>query len=877
MMNSGTSQILLTLALLGFLLISTASAQSCVPTGPEIPDNIYDEDCDGWIDGSRYSIKSTRPRIFIDPQSVQVIAGRATGSHASEYSALKSRADELLSLAPSFQSGGYSVGFHDKVMVLTLVAVIEKENNNPNYVTYANRAFVYAQHILDTDPWDLTSKYVGISHHIRGRASSLSIVYDWLYDDLSPGLKGDIEDFLTNVYKGLHNIDRPSGSGQVRRSVYGSHYWLEWGSHPWYSLALMGEQGVDEAIVQQAVDDAYDEVHNYMVPVLDILGGALHNGWGYALAADQSFCFQNLLAWETATNDKIFTGSFALKDFPKFFVYASKPDGSLVKLDDTTDRYSDPAYPYGTLKWGVNDARSILIFPMDIYDDGLARYIVDKNPFRSAGQRMWRDLIFYDDSVAVKDPSALPLVEFFQGTGFLSGRSSWNADALFYTFRNRDQFGSHSDAKQNSFTIYYKGSPLAINDGNYPAGASSAPSTKSYYRRTVSSNSVLVFDPSETFYNYATVYNDGGQKFGSYDPVQGTGGYSPSYSCNAYSQAALDSSEYNTADNSFEDNPDFTWIRGDASRGYSSKLSHFDREFVHLKNTNIFVVFDRVESTDPGFKKKWLLHSLTEPILDGNEDFSCSQATGESRCQGDSNAGISKSYDSGYARIANGESELHSRTLYPTDHVYRKIGGSGYEFWIDDADQNLPPSSYTPSVTGGWRVEISPSASRQYDNFLHVLYATDPGAGNIQSSLIDNGNVIGAFINNSYAVVFARGKQPVDQAQYTLNGTGNVRNLIFGMKPDTSYNIYDNGQKILSVNSNENGIFQFDVVLSSPHTIMISEGPPQCHLADIGCSGCVDMNEIVLFIGDWEQGLRAITMIEIMDGIGLYKAGQGCP
>jgi hypothetical protein len=50
-----------------------------------------------------------------------------------------------------------------------------------------------------------------------------------------------------------------------------------------------------------------------------------------------------------------------------------------------------------------------------------------------------------------------------------------------------------------------------------------------------------------------------------------------------------------------------------------------------------------------------------------------------------------------------------------------------------------------------------------------------------------------------------------------------------------------------------------------------------CHRADIDCGVCIDNNEIVLFIGDWKQGLRAITMMEIMDGIRIWKAGQGCP
>jgi hypothetical protein len=50
-----------------------------------------------------------------------------------------------------------------------------------------------------------------------------------------------------------------------------------------------------------------------------------------------------------------------------------------------------------------------------------------------------------------------------------------------------------------------------------------------------------------------------------------------------------------------------------------------------------------------------------------------------------------------------------------------------------------------------------------------------------------------------------------------------------------------------------------------------------CHRADKACDDCIDNNEIIWFIGDWKQGLGGITMTELMDGIRIWKAGQGCP
>jgi hypothetical protein len=61
--------------------------------------------------------------------------------------------------------------------------------------------------------------------------------------------------------------------------------------------------------------------------------------------------------------------------------------------------------------------------------------------------------------------------------------------------------------------------------------------------------------------------------------------------------------------------------------------------------------------------------------------------------------------------------------------------------------------------------------------------------------------------------------------------------------------------------------------------LRITVDPGQyCHRADIGCDGCIDNNEIIWFIGDWKQGLKGITMTELMDGIRIWnEGGSGCP
>ncbi len=62
-----------------------ASAQSvdCTPSGPEIPDNPVDEDCDGWLGTDQpYDIRAGHPRLLLTPEMLSETIERMYGPHA---------------------------------------------------------------------------------------------------------------------------------------------------------------------------------------------------------------------------------------------------------------------------------------------------------------------------------------------------------------------------------------------------------------------------------------------------------------------------------------------------------------------------------------------------------------------------------------------------------------------------------------------------------------------------------------------------------------------------------------------------------------------------------------------------------------------------
>ncbi|MHC4595765.1 MAG: heparin/heparin-sulfate lyase HepB, partial [Planctomycetota bacterium] len=66
--------------------------------------------------------------------------------------------------------------------------------------------------------------------------------------------------------------------------------------------------------------------------------------------------------------------------------------------------------------------------------------------------------------------------------------------------------------------------------------------------------------------------------------------------------------------------PDYSLLKGDITAAYSDKVREVIRSFVFLNLRDeqvpaVLVVFDRVVSRYPDFKKYWLLHALEEPQI----------------------------------------------------------------------------------------------------------------------------------------------------------------------------------------------------------------------------------------------------------------------
>ena len=140
-------------------------------------------------------------------------------------------------------------------------------------------------------------------------------------------------------------------------------------------------------------------------------------------------------------------------------------------------------------------------------------------------------------------------------------------------------------------------------------------------------------------------------------------------------------------------------------------------------------------------------------------------------------------YDGDLVTIDRAGGRLFSRTLLPASSRIRKVGGTGYEFWVDDPGANYP-LSVVDAEAGAWRVEVRPPVPSTADTFLHVLsVATDGVAAMPATRLIDAGTAYGAEAGDR-VVLFAKTSTPVQDVDYTVESAGPVvRHLLTGMLP----------------------------------------------------------------------------------------------
>jgi lysophospholipase L1-like esterase len=316
----------------------------------------------------------------------------------------------------------------------------------------------------------------------------------------------------------------------------------------------------------------------------------------------------------------------------------------------------------------------------------------ETTPRTGEGVMAYMDFLWRDQTVKKGDLKKFKLSHYSPGAGYVYARSSWDEDATYFFFKCGNRFTAHQHLENGHFLIYRR--EELVGDGGHYDGFGTDHDVN-YHLRTIAHSTMLIKDPAEIWHktNYDAAIragnvtgNDGGQ---NYDFPHHNGA---AEDIAAWLKAVK---TYDIADiTAFQDAGAYLYVAGDCTRSYSGKkLEYFTRQIVYIR-PGTFVIFDRVKSSKPEFKKTWLLQAMKKPETQDP-----------------------------FLTVTNGKGKLFVQTLLPEKpQVTLATGDDLYRY----DGRSYPPQRDTGPAPE-CRVEVSPAKASAADIFLNVLTACDAG------------------------------------------------------------------------------------------------------------------------------------------------------
>jgi hypothetical protein len=578
-----------------------------------------------------------------------------------------------------------------------------------------------------------------------------SVVYDWCYPLISADQKKAFLDAFLRLAKQLECSYPPKDFG-----------WVTGHGSEWMVMRDMLSAGI-------ALYDEFPEMYRYassiffkkLLPARNwwYPGHAFHQGTAYSETRFVSDMYP-LWIFDRLGAGNVFNPSQQF--VPYQWIYIRRPDGQLLRAGDGQNR--------------PPKLRSLLC--ASYYGDGyvLSDYLKEPgiNKTDKIFEFLWRD----------PDLKPLPLADLplsrYMGSpyGWMVARTGWGEDSAVAEMKmNVYNFGNHQHQDAGAFQLYYRGL-LAMDSGLYEGvnGAYGSPHHENYSKRAIAHNTLLIYDPSETFLNNRRqeLKNDGGQRLQN-------GWREPKVLEDLLTKGYKTGSVLGHGFGPDPIKPEYTYLEGDLTEAYSAKVNEVKRSFVFLNLGGTvpaaMVVFDRVVAANPDFKKFWLLHSMEEPKIDGDTSV------------------VTLSERGWTGRLVN-------RTLLPeaANAEISKIGGPGKEYWIFGENFPNAPRPGRPVgefELGSWRVELSPKKSSATDCFLNVMQVMDGKTGQaLASERIQARDFTGVKIADRVVLFNTTGRRTGLPVSFASTGAGKLKYLVAGLT-DGTWQVWRDGRIVI--------------------------------------------------------------------------------
>ncbi len=366
-------------------------------------------------------------------------------------------------------------------------------------------------------------------------------------------------------------------------------------------------------------------------------------------------------------------------------------------------------------------------------------------------------------------------------------RNSWKNDQAAVLMKvGVKTTGNHEHLDCGQFQIYYR-EMLSGDTGAYVKYGENH--HYFYHQATVAHNSLLIYNPSfatdtSTYKGYYT----GGQRFQKLGEISSSN-YEAWKTGTKYVTATVTGHEEGYADGG-KTQPVYAYIAGNLTPAYdSSTVSEVTRRMLTVFDTGhpdvpmYFFVFDNITAKKATFKKTFLLHTVTEPTIDGKT-----------------------------VTEVNGNGKLVLQNVIGNNVTITKIGGADKNYWINNNGQDKYDqldNSYKRD-DGYWgRVEISPATGNATDQLLNVMFVCDADKSpNLTASAITSDDVKGALIGKVAAVFVMNATRRSAAFSFTTTGSGEYTYYVSGVAAG-NWSITAGGHKQTVTATEEGGLLVF--------------------------------------------------------------------
>lgn len=399
----------------------------------------------------------------------------------------------------------------------------------------------------------------------------------------------------------------------------------------------------------------------------------------------------------------------------------------------------------------------------------------------------------YEGEEAKTDTDGLDKV-FYYGSpmGQMTARSDWRESSPAVMMRISElSGGNHDHEDAGTFQIYYKGCYTA-ESGLYGSGAGYGTAHhKHWHQSTISHNGLLIYNP-ELADMCNGWYSGGQERHGGVTSMhewlntdkQRTG------KVTGHESKILENSKLK-----------FAYLGGNITQAYSSKtVDDVERRMLAVyreceKYPMFFVIYDRITSTDPSYKKSFLMHTVTEPTVFENT-----------------------------ATYVQNQGKIVLTTLTDGANI-SKYGGKGNSFFIngekgclnvaEDGKGTAARKGDSDVLSDGalWgRIQID-SVGSKTDHMLNVIYVTDSdNLDTICPEKLETDSVIGMRMEEVVTVFVKSPERCSREIEFNICGEGSVDCYVSGLSAG-AWTVSVNGKEFTEVTvTEESGLASFNVI-----------------------------------------------------------------